>query len=159
MGDLSATFMHKTRGSTRQSAPIANTVTLYEGCLVGFEGGYANHWADGAADVFAGIVLGPGVGIDPGAALLGATSATPIPEVSIDTSGVTLMHLASVDGTPTQAKVGDIVYGNGSDPADLNLAAVTANNTPVGWLSYFRSATDVDVTLFTPSEFLAYVGT
>jgi len=159
MADLSANVIHKTRGSTRQSAPIANGVTLYEGALVGWEGGYANHWADGANDVFAGIVLGAGIGIAPGAALLGNTSATPIPEVQIDTSGVTLMHLDSIDGTPTQAKVGDIVYGVSSNTDDLDLTAVTANNTPVGWLSYFRSATDSDVTLFTPSEFLAYVGT
>ena len=158
MADQAVDVIHKTRASDRQSGPITNAVTLYEGALVGFQGGYVNHFANGATDVFAGICLGPGIGIDPGAALLGATSSTPIPEVRIDTSGVTLMHLASVDGTPSQAKVGNVVYAHSSNVEDLDLTADTTIYEPVGWLSYFRSTTDVDVTLFSASEYIIYVG-
>jgi len=160
MADLGAAVQHVTRNRAgRSSLPIANTVTLYEGALLGIEGGYLNHWADGAADVFAGVCLGPSVGIAAAAAMLGNTSATPVPEASFDDSGVTLMHLDSVGGTPTQAKVGDIVYSTSSNTDDMSLTAVTTTDNPIGWMSRWRSATDLDVTLFTPSEFLAYVGT
>ena len=111
MADVTArkTLATKTR-SGRSAYPIANGVTLYEGALVGLEGGYLNHWADGANDVFVGIVLGDALGVSPGAALTGDTSATPVPEARVDDSGVTLLGLDSVGGTPTAAKVGDIVY-------------------------------------------------
>lgn len=155
MADQAANVVHKTqnRGGTN-AYPIANGVTLYPGTLVSLEGGYLNHWADGANDVLIGVVAGDAIGISPGSALTGDTSASVVPEARVDESGVTLMHLDSVGGTPTQAKVGDYVYGATSNSDDLTLDATGATN-PVGYLSRFRSATDVDVTLFTPAEFLA----
>lgn len=154
MADLAANVIHKTQPRAgRHSFPVANGVTVYAGQLVGIEGGYANHWADGANDVFGGILLR---GDDPNhdGTLLGDTSASPIPEVTIDCSGVTLMHLDSVGGTPTQAKVGDLVYCGTSNTDDITLDS-SGRNHPIGWLSRYRSATDVDVTLFTPEEMLA----
>lgn len=155
MADQAANVVHKTqnRGGTN-AYPIANGVTLYPGSLVALEGGYLNHWADGPNDVFVGIVGGDALGISPGSALLGNTGATVVPEARVDESGPTLMHLDSVGGTPTQAKVGDYVYCSTSNTDDMTLDATGATN-PVGYLSRFRSATDVDVTLFTPAEFLA----
>ena len=38
--------------------------------------------------------------------------------------------------------------------ADITLT-IGALNHPIGYMSYFRSATDVDITFFTPSEMLA----
>lgn len=155
MADLGTNVVLKTQTrSGRNAYPIANGVTLYPGALVGLEGGYLNHWADGANDVFVGIVIGDAVGISPGDALTGNTSGTPIPEARVDESGVTLMHLASIAGTPTQAKVGDLVYSADSDPDSITLT-IGALNHPIGYMSKFRSATDVDVTLFTPAEMLA----
>jgi hypothetical protein len=124
MVDVTArkTLATKTR-SGRSAYPIADGVTLYEGALVGLEGGYLNHWADGANDVFVGIVLGDALGVSPGAALTGNTSATPVPEARVDDSGVTLLGLTSVGGTPTAAKVGDIVYATTSNTDDLTLDA------------------------------------
>jgi hypothetical protein len=155
MADVTArkTLATKTR-SGRSAYPIANGVTLYEGALVGLEGGYLNHWADGANDVFVGIVLGDALGVSPGAALTGNTSATPVPEARVDDSGVTLLGLASVGGTPAAANVGDLVYCADSDTDSLTLT-IGALNHPIGFLSGFRSATDVDVTLFTTAEMLA----
>src|SRR5210317_817122 len=155
MVDVTArkTLATKSR-SGRSAYPIANGVTLYEGALVGLEGGYLNHWADGANDVFVGIVLGDALGVSPGAALTGDTSGTPVPEARVDDSGVTLLGLDSVDGTPTAAKVGDVVYCTTSNTDDLTLTAGALNH-PVGFMSAFRSATDVDVTLFTTAEHLA----
>jgi hypothetical protein len=136
---------------------IADGVTLYRGTLVGLEGGYLNRWAGGADDVFVGICTGEGIGIvgtaadGSGAALLGNTSATPIPEAKVNV-GYTLTHLTSVAGTPTQAKVGDPVYCGTSNVLDLTLTSTGTDM--VGWLSRYTSATDVDVTLFTPSEYI-----
>jgi len=134
------------------SAPIADGVTVYEGMLVALEAGYANHWADGANDVFAGVLLGGDDRANDGI-LLGETADSPVPEARIDISGVTLMHL-DILGTPTQAVVGDLVYCGTSNPADMTTNS-SGRTHPIGWLSRFRSATDVDVTLFTPSEMLA----
>jgi len=160
MADLAAHLVLETKpGPTvpgQLSAPIADAVTLYAGALVGLEGGYANHWADGANDVFAGIVVNGDIDASTTNVYLGdITPAAGLvtPEVSIAT-GVTLMHLDSVGDTPTQAKVGDLVYCNTSNVADMTLNA-SGMTHPIGWLSRFRSATDVDVTLFTPSEMLA----
>lgn len=155
MADVTArkTLETKTR-SGRSAYPIADGVTLYEGALVGLEGGYLNHWDDGASDVFVGIVLGDALGISPGGALTGDTSAEPVPEARVDDSGVTLMHLDDVGGTPAAANVGDVVYCTTSNTDDLTLTAGSLNH-PVGFMSAFRSSTDVDVTLFTTAEHLA----
>lgn len=157
MADVTArkTLETQTR-SGRCSYPIQNGVTLYEGALVGLQNGYLNHYADGAGDVFVGIVLGPGVGVSPGAAMTGDNTVSPEPEARVDQSGVTLMHLDNVGGTPTAAKVGDVVYSGTSNTDDITLTA-TSRNHPIGYMSAYRSATDVDITLFTPAEMLAQI--
>lgn len=154
MSDVAAKVVHKTSPRAgRMSLPMANTITLYEGMLVSMEGGYANHWADGATDVFAGIVLGGDDRASDGV-LTGATGDSPPPECRIDISGVTLMHLASVGDTPSQAKVGDLVYCSTSNVEDMTLES-SGYTHPIGYLSRFTSTTDVSVTLFTPAEMLA----
>jgi hypothetical protein len=157
MADVTArkTLETKTR-SGRSAYPIADGVTLYEGALVGLEGGYLNHYADGANDVFVGIVLGDALGISPGGALTGDTSASPVPEARVDDSGVTLMHLDDVGGSPTAANVGDVVWCGTSNTDDITLTQGSRLH-PIGYLSRFRSAADVDVTLFTPAEALAQI--
>ena len=159
MADLAANQIHETRPRSGYATyPIANGVTLFPGALVSLEAGYLNHYVDGATDVFVGVCLGDAIGISPGAALTGNTSGTPVPEARVDESGVTLMHL-DVAGTPTQAKVGDPVYATTSNVADLTLDASAGGDAdhPVGYLSRFYGTDDVDVTLFTPAEFLAAV--
>ena len=156
MADLAASKTMETAPSAgRISLPIANGITAYEGMLVGIEGGYANHWADGANDVFAGIATrGDDVAND--GVLTGDTSASPVPELTVDCSGVILMHLDSVGDTPSQAKVGDHVYCDSSNTDDMTLES-SGMTSPIGILWRFRSTTDVDVKLLTPSEFLAQV--
>lgn len=148
MADAAAKRVHDTAPrSVSKSFPIADGVTVFEGMLAQLESGYLNHWDETGS--FLGIVLGGQSRANDGT-LLGETSDTPPPEAYVDVSGVTLRHLDSVAGTPTQAKVGDLVYSADSDTDNLTLTDTT--NPPVGWLSRFRSATDVDVTLFTPEE-------
>lgn len=154
MADLTAHKEHKTRPRAgRDAFPIANGVTLYAGALVGLESGYLNHWADGANDVFLGMMQGgydrAGDGV-----LTGATADTPDPEGYVDTSGVILRKLASVGDTPAQAKVGDLVYCNTSNTDDMTLNS-SGMTHPIGWVVRYRSATDIDVQLFTPAEMLA----
>lgn len=154
MADRTASFVFETHPAAgRMSVPMATGETLYEGMLVGLEGGYGNHWADGANDVFAGIALRGDDRLNDGV-LTGNTSDSPVPEVTIDISGVTLMRLASVGDTPTQAKVGDLIYCGTSNTNDMTLDS-SGRTHPIGWMSRFRTATDVDVTLFTPSQMLA----
>lgn len=155
MADAAAKIIYMTRPrSGRDAFIIANGVTVYEGMFVSLEAGYANHYADGANDVFAGILLGGDDRARDGI-LVGCTADTPPPECRVDTSGVVLMHL-TVAGTPAQAKVGDLVYSADSAVASLTLT-IGALNHPIGWMIRYRSATDVDVQLMTPAEFLAQV--
>jgi len=158
MADRTTTKIIETRPrSGRDSYPIADGVTVAAGSLVQLEAGYLNHFDDDAAnDVFVGIVIG-GVDRAGDGILIGETDDSPDPHAYVDTSGVTLMHLDSVGGTPTQAKVGDLVYTPDSDTDSLTLDNSTvAYTSPVGWMCRFRSATDVDVQLFTPAEYMAH---
>lgn len=145
----------ESRGSV-DSFIIADGVTLYLKQLVSLESGYLNHWADGANDRFVGILY-DGDRRDPLTdAILGETSDSPPPEGRCYTDGVTLMHLDSVldtDGAATlsQADVGKFVYCGTSNPDDMTLAT-TGNTHPIGILKRVRSATDVDVKLFSMME-------
>jgi len=155
MADRTTTKIIETRPSAgRDSFPIADGVTVAAGTLVQLEAGFLNHWDDSASnDVFVGIVIGgedrAGDGI-----IIGETSDTPDPRAFVDTSGVILMHLDSINGTPSQAKVGDLIYCDDSDTDNMDLQA-SGNTNAIGVLWEFRSTTDCDVKLFTPAEYIA----
>lgn len=147
-----------TRVRGGDSYPIADGVTVYHGALIGAEAGFANHWAGGVNDVFLGLVDGGDDRLRAGA-LTGETDDTPDPEVRINTSGLVIRELASVGGTPTQAKVGNQVYCTTSNTDDMTLdPAGTGIIHPIGYMTKFRSATNVDVKLFTPEEYLSRRG-
>jgi len=129
----------------RQSAIVTNATQLVAGSLVCLlSTGYVGFWDDGAASIFLGLCT---------ESVLGNTSATPPTEAKVNTEGVTLRNI-TVAGTPTQAKVGDPVYS-----ADGNVGSITltigALNHPIGYMSRYISATEQEVTLFTPTEMLA----
>jgi hypothetical protein len=158
MADRTTDLIIETRSrGGRDSFIIANTVTLAAGTLVQLEAGFANHWDDsGSNDVFVGIAI---AGDDSGSTdhtWLGDTSGDPDPDprVTVDTSGAILRSL-SIGGTITQASVGALVYSADSDTASLTTNSSGRTNA-LGTVWNFRSATDVDVRLFTPDEFLAY---
>jgi hypothetical protein len=134
---------------------IADGVTLYKKTLVSLEGGYLNHWADGANDQFAGVLKDGDIRDYTTGAITGETSDSPPPEGYVYTDGVTLMHLDSVlgpdGGNVGQDDVGKFVYCSTSNPDDLTLVSTGATH-PVGILKRFRSATDVDVKLFSMME-------
>jgi hypothetical protein len=147
MANLVLNVVHKTNpAGGRASFPIKSGVTLGVGALVMLKAGFLDHWDD-TAD-FYGLVVGG----DFNAATGLLTGSSALEEATVDTSGVTLMHL-SIGGTATAAKRGDLVYCADSNPASMTLTDTT--NAPIGYMNRWRSATDVDVTLFTPGEHLA----
>lgn len=155
MADVTANKVLETKPRAgRDAYQIANAVTLYEGALVGLEAGFLNHWADGATDVFLGILIGGDDRLNDGV-IIGNTSDAKPPEGFVNTEGPILMHLDSVAGTPTQAKVGDPVFSATSNTDDITLTK--GSNKAIGRMVRFRSATDVDVQLFTMWEFINHV--
>ncbi len=156
MADRTTTKIIETRPSAgRDSFAIADGVTVAAGTLAQLQAGFLNHWDDsGSNDNFLGIVIGGKDRASDGI-IIGETSDTPDPRAFVDTSGVILMHLDSIDGTPVQANVGAVVYCPDSDTDNIDLQA-SGNTNAIGVLWNFRTATDCDVKLFTPAEFLAY---
>lgn len=153
MADLAATKIVQTKPRAGVSRIVmADGVSFFPGMLVGIEGGYANHWADGANDVFAGVLMNGDSRTFDGV-LTGATGDDRPPAAHVDTSGVTLTGL-SVGGSPVATNVGDVVYSADSDPASITIDA-TGRTHPIGYLSAYHGATDQEVTLFTPTEALA----
>lgn len=154
MSDVAAHTMLTTRPRAgRDAFPITDGVTLYAGTLVQLSSGFLDHWDDaGAGSTFMGILIG-GKDRARDGIIIGETSDTPDPEGFVDTSGVILTRLASINGTPTQAKVGDLVFGGTSNVDDLDMQA-SGNTNAIGWLIRYRTLTDCDVQLFTPAEFL-----
>lgn len=162
MSDAAATKTVETRPRAgRDSFPIVNAGVLYAGSLVQLSAGFLDDWDDaGAGSTFMGLLIGGDTSANASTVtdgrFTGDTSPNSglVPEGRVDTSGVVLMHLDSINGTPTQAKVGDLIYAGSSNLDDLDLQA-SGNTDPVGWLIRFRASDDCDVQLFTPSEFLA----
>lgn len=146
MADQAIRVVRDWKAATRKSFIIADGITVYEGMLCGVEGGYLNHWADGASDVFAGLLLNGESRADTGV-LIGETSDSIPPRAWVNMEPIILTGLSSVGNTPTQAKVGDYVYCGTSNPDDMTLES-SGRNHPIGWLCDFRSATDVDVCIF-----------
>ena len=154
MADRTADIIHKTSPRAgRESFIIADGVAIGIGALVQLEGGYLNHWSSAKANTFLGIMIGGKDRANDGV-ITGETSDTPAVEGYVDSSGVPLMHM-DIGGSPTQAKVGDLVYCADSDTASMTLTDPTGDNPPVGRVVRYRTADDVDVQLFTPAEYHA----
>lgn len=139
---------------------IEDAVTLYRMALVGIQAGYANHWADGANDLFAGVAFqgddhARAATADAGTLTGDTDHARGAPEVVVLTGGVTLKHLDSVldeaNAALAATDVGRIVYATSSNTDDIGMSS-SSRNHPVGFISRWRSATDVDVTLFSIGE-------
>jgi hypothetical protein len=158
MADLTADSELKAQGNGKLfSAKIANAVTLYHHALVGIEGGYANHWADGANDVFGGIVVGGDTTLVSDAeALLGDTTPPTgrmVPRVRIEEAAI-LVGLDSITGASAQTTEGDLVYCGTSNTDDMTTDS-SGMTHPIGFIDEWRSTTDVDVKLLTRAEMLA----
>lgn len=133
--------------SAEHSVEIENAVTLYTHALVGYQSGRLNHWADGAADRFLGLLLRPNDDT-----LVGNTSATPIPPQGVVRSdGITLRNLASVGNITDETDQGTAVYCGTSNTDDLTTDS-TGRTHVIGYVRRVGSTTDVDVTLYSAGE-------
>lgn len=133
------------RGGT-VSQEIADGVTIGIGALVQIQSGKLNHWDK--SGIFLGVLINGDSRLDDGV-ITGESSDRFPPRGTVDISGVTLTGVAVANATAA----GALVHCADSDPA--NLTTATAQEPPIGYISDFRSASDCDVTFFTPSEFLA----
>lgn len=142
------------RGDTRTYV-IENAESCYVNGFVGLNSaGYLDPWADTAGLRFLGLFQGyvPGVDSDGTVTTVASTSESPATRGRVDVSG---RYLRGVDvaGVSTIASLNAPVYCTTDNYADLSLTATT-NVGPIGWLCDFRSASDMDVALFTPWEYL-----
>lgn len=144
MANPSANKIYKSKPSNGiQSFIVKNATQLYAQSLVGVADadGYLNFWDNVATTRFCGVLL---------ADVLGDTSAGV--EGTVDISGRTLTNVA-VAGTPTQAKVNELVYSADGNITSLTMTATTSK--AIGILTAYRSASDCDVRLFSMAEFAA----
>lgn len=149
MADLTAHYdigKSAERGRT-MAFPMANGVSFYYGMLCQIQSGYLNHWDD-TGDTWCGVLIDAKSRANDGT-FIGATGDTPDPEGIVDISGRTLRGLDSVGGSPTV--IGALVYGTSSNPDDLTIDP-SGRTDPIGMITRFRSATDLDVTLFSMME-------
>lgn len=121
---------------------VKDATTLYAGALVATDAnGFLDNWAGATAALrFVGVLQ---------QTVTGDTSASPKPVGIVNTSGVTLKHVAVTGGA--QNTVNSLVYSaDGNIATGLTTTATTAG--AIGILKFYRSATDCDVELFTPAE-------
>lgn len=149
MADRTVNNIYETSGKDRRRVPITTAITLPIGTLVQEEGGYANHY-DGT-NSFLGLVVG-GENTNSDGEPVGDTSLSPVPSVFVDTSGPIVKGIP-VTGASAITTIGEHVYCNDSD---LDNATLTqpGSDYPIGFITGWRSATDVDVQLYTPAEHL-----
>lgn len=165
MAALSAAIADQVRRdrATTRSYEVKNAQALYRGGLVGLDvNGLLVPWDDTAiTQRFLGVFDGFTPALTSGVPTTqGNTSAEPVVRGVVRQDGVELRGV-DVAGVSARASVGEPVYATtdnvtpGSGAADLTLTP-TAFVKPVGRLVEFRSASDMDVRLFTPEEYHAY---
>ncbi len=144
-------------GAAPESYIVANAEQIYAGALVGVNSaGYLVNWADTAGFVFKGLAIGGtpsvnGAGSNE-SSVLGNTSATRPPEMTVDVSGVTLKKQAVANETLMTA-VGEEFAATDEDT--LTNVAPT-NVKEIGTIRRFHSATEFDCKLYTPGEYMAH---
>lgn len=146
MADRTANKIYETKSSARLPFPIANGVALPIGTLVQEESGFANHFDGSIGHTLLGIVVG-GENEDANGVPTGDTSLSPDPTVYVDCSGPVLCNVPVASSTV----IGALVYTPDSDLDNLTITQAGAEQ-PVGYIVGWRSASDADVKLFTPSE-------
>lgn len=144
MADLTANKLYgtKSRGgyAAYEAYQVTNAYQIYAGALITvLASGRAGTFADLATTKFKGVAI---------RSVLGNTALTPIPEVEVDCSGLTLEKV-SVATVASIADVHKLVYM--SDNQTLTLTAAT-NMKAIGTITRWYATTICDVKLFTPQE-------
>lgn len=144
MADLTANKFYTTQSrgglADYQAFEVTNGYTIYAGALVTvLASGRAGTFADLATTKFKGIAVRK---------VVGDTSATPIQEVEVDCSGLTLENV-DVTGVASIADVHKLVYM--TDNQTMTLTAAT-NMKAIGVITRWYSGTKCNVKLFTAAE-------
>ena len=158
-------YEHASRASRTQTFRIANTRRIYAGALCGLPGtnaltsnrGYLDRWQIAVGLQWAGIAeaqswtgglitaaqTGTAANVN---SVLGDTTLTPIPEISVETGDVILKNVV-VTGVSAQSDLWrTLIYCNTDNYEDLT---TTAPNAPaIGKVLYWYSSTRCDVWLF-----------
>jgi len=146
----------KTQPNARtRTFQVKNAQTIYHGALVALDSGYLVPWSDTSGLQFLGVFEGfePIITDDGIIAIVGDTGNAPDIRGIVDVSGA---YLNGVDVTGVSAitSLGAQVFGPDDNYATPSLTG-TVDVGPIGWLADFRSATDMDVKLYTPNEYMA----
>lgn len=140
---LSADVIYSSATSEVQAVPALNGDILYAGALLGVDAdGYAAPWSDAAGMTLLGICMKQ---------VTGDTSASPVPEANVSSSGMILRQI-SVTSAAGQTDVGALVFA--TDDNTFALGLTPTNVQAVGRVSRYYSGTTCDVQLFTPGEYL-----
>jgi hypothetical protein len=140
---LSADYIYETANPEIQAVPAVNGDVLYAGALIGIDSaGYAAPWDDVTNYNFVGVCMRQ---------VTGDTSASPVPEAEINTSGV-ILKKATIGNASSQTDVGILCYA--TDDNTFTLSS-TSNVNAVGRVSRWYSSTTCDIDLFTPAEYMA----
>ena len=144
MADRTTNQQYESKGADRVAYPMTNAAVLPIGTLVQVASGFADHY-DGTGTLL-GIVVG-GENLNSSGIPVGDTSLTPDAACYVDASGPVIVGIPVANSTV----VGAYVYCNDSDLANADTDQPTTD-APIGWIIGWRSATDVDVKLFTALE-------
>jgi len=140
---LSADVIYTSASDVVQSVPAVNGDVLYAGALIGINSaGYAAPWDDVANMMFIGVCMKQ---------VTGDTSASPVPEANINTSGM-ILKKATIGNASSQTDVGILCYA--TDDNTFTLSS-TSNVNAIGRVSRWYSSTTCDIDLFTPTEYMA----
>jgi hypothetical protein len=148
----------KCEQSRPQNFRVANGVTIPIGAFVGVADasyatsayrGYAINWPDAANCDWAGLAINSPFDLSTSNTVVGDTTASVPPEVSVET-GNWILQKATVTNVAAQTDVGDLVYA--TDNNTLDTSAGTAN--AVGKVRYWHSSTTADVEMFSMIEWV-----
>tara|TARA_R100000501_G_C2620702_1_gene113954 strand:+ start:673 stop:1176 length:504 start_codon:yes stop_codon:yes gene_type:complete len=157
MAALTEATPRRTHGvySWIQNYRVANGVTVYAGAFTGLPGasaltsnrGYLVLWQDESTIIWTGMAIGQSAtnSLSTSNAVVGDTSASPVPEVSVE-CGPIVLEQASVTGVSAQTDVGrTAVYA--SNDNDMTTASSTYANA-IGHVLYWHSGSSADVFIF-----------
>lgn len=159
-------YEHNSRWSWPQTHRIANGIRIYAGALCGFPGanaltssrGYLTRWQDqinlqwaGIAEATSwtgGLITSAQTGTASNVnSVLGDTSLTPVPEISVEMGPVILKNV-TVTGVSAQTDVWrTLVYCSTDNYEDLSTTATTYSPA-IGKVLYWYSSTRAVVLLF-----------
>lgn len=153
-----------TRNRGLESYVAKSGEKIFAGSLVGLNAGYLIPWADAGTTSGTNALLGVAViteydtdsDVEDFVVVGDGTLAVPV-----NTEGLIVDKLDLSSSTITIANVGNVVYCQTDNIADIQLALIgsASKSDPVGTIVHFFTGEICDVRLFTPNEAVQFRGT